>query len=112
MSVCECKDCRYVREADMRNEVPMRIVIDSDGMRMERMKLHESPKPDEQSGKIVTCEEKEKDSYEKYLDEQLEYITWYQRDERNGLIILWSTASFLVGMALGVIGMAVFGWEL
>lgn len=110
MSECECKDCRYVHQAEMRNEVPMRIAIDSDGMRMERMKLHESQKPDEQNEKTVISEEEEQDSYEKYLDEQLEYITWYQRDERNGLIILWSTASFLVGMALGVIGMAVFGW--
>ena len=44
MSVCDCQDCRDVREAEMLNEVRMRVWIDDDGgMHLERMKLHDSP---------------------------------------------------------------------
>lgn len=48
MSVCDCQDCRDVREAEMLNEVRMRVWIDDDGLHLEHMKLHDSP---------VTCRE-------------------------------------------------------
>lgn len=44
MSECDCKDCREVRQAEMLNEVRMRMWIDDEGgMHLERMKLHDSP---------------------------------------------------------------------